>query len=183
MKAAWLFILTVPVLLFGASGKESKSGPAAGGFVRPDKAAEAKAETYEKSTAGPEEEKARPSEENDTRSELRALVYANVEASRQEDLETYMYTLHRDAPHYEATRELMEKTFDKYELEYKLTNVSVTAVSGNTARVSFTQSTRKLAGPEFKPNRVTGVHVLRKEDKRWKIFSTRINEIKKDKTE
>jgi hypothetical protein len=40
------------------------------------------------------------------------------------------------------------------------------------AKVRFSQVTRKISGPEFRDNRVSGVHVLRKLNGEWKLFDT-----------
>ncbi len=122
-------------------------------------------------------------EDDDTRSELKAAVYANLEASRQEDLETYMYTLHKESPHYEATRELMKNTFANYELDYELNEISVSALKGMTAQVRFSQSTLRISGPEFQDNHVTGIHVLRKDRGKWKIFNTRLINVEQKQSE
>ena len=105
-------------------------------------------------------------------------IYANLEASTQEDVEAYMATLHPDSPAYATTEQLMQQVFDTYDLSYEIADLVVLSVEDDEARVSFVLTTRKISGPEFRDNEITGVFILRQDGDVWKIYSQEISNIK-----
>lgn len=106
--------------------------------------------------------------------EIIAVVKKNLEMAQQEDLEGYMSTIAEDSPAYEPTRESMRQIFEIYDLSYELPEVRVLEKTEDTARVYFVQITRKVSGPEFLDNQVTGRHQLKKIKGVWKIFLTEV---------
>jgi PBP1b-binding outer membrane lipoprotein LpoB len=92
-----------------------------------------------------------------------ALIKANTEYMNDEDLDGVMTTVHPASPSYPATEAMAKQIFERYDLNYKIENIKVLEENDTEAKVQFTQLTTKISGPEFKNNRVTGVHTLRKD--------------------
>jgi uncharacterized membrane protein len=44
--------------------------------------------------------------------------------------------------------------------------------------VKYVQITKKVSGPAFRDNKVTGIHILKKSDGKWKIYNTEIKDVK-----
>ncbi|MFZ2324450.1 MAG: hypothetical protein WAV89_12240 [Ignavibacteriaceae bacterium] len=99
-------------------------------------------------------------------------INANAEYLNKEDLDGAMSTIHPESPDYEGTKELTEKILERYDLSYKIEDIKVIEENDNEAKVRFTQVVKKIKGPEFKDNRTTGIHTLKKDGDSWKIYST-----------
>jgi hypothetical protein len=102
------------------------------------------------------------------------VIQANIEYMNAENLEGTMSTIHSDSPTFEITENLVKKIFDIYDLNYKIEKLKVISEDVQEAVVEFTQLTTKLKGPEFRNNRVTGKHIIKKDGDSWKIYSTKI---------
>ena len=69
--------------------------------------------------------------------------------------------------------ELCPKIFEIYDLQHSLIETKVLKISGDEARVRTTQEARRLSGPEnYRDNRSTTVHTLKKYKGQWRIFKT-----------
>ena len=108
---------------------------------------------------------------------IKQLLYENIEAAEQEDIETYMTTIDKNSPSREQNRMLMEWIFDSYDLNYVIEEYEIVSIADDTARVKIIQTTTKVAGADFKDNRLTGVHILKKTEGQWKFFEIEINNI------
>lgn len=100
------------------------------------------------------------------------VVKMNAEYMDKEDLDGSLSTIHPESPAYESSKQMTSKLFEVYDLDYKLEKVELVEENKNEARVKFVQLTTKKSGPEFRNNRFTGVHILRKYNGNWKIYST-----------
>lgn len=103
-----------------------------------------------------------------------ALIKANAAYMNEEDLEGVMTTIHPESPSLPATEAMAKQIFDRYDLNYKIEKIKVLEENENEVKVEFTQLATKLSGPEFKNNRITGVHTLRKDGDSWKVYSTQM---------
>ena len=84
-----------------------------------------------------------------------------------------MGTVHPESPTLESSRDMMRYIFARLRLKYTLETVEVLEVRGNEAKVKATQATQKIAGnAAFRDNRVTIVHTLKRDGKKWKMFSS-----------
>lgn len=106
-----------------------------------------------------------------------AAIVANVEFMNKEDFDGVMSTIHPESSYYSTTESLVKKIFDIYDLNYKLEKVKIIEENENEVKVEFVQITKKLKGPEFKNNRTTGVHTMKKDGESWKIFSTEVTDL------
>lgn len=97
----------------------------------------------------------------------------NVHALEKKDLDAVMATIHPKAPSFASTREIVGEMFKALDLKCTLSDLQLVTASPEEARVSFTQKTEKTGGTgEFQNNIVKGVHILRPDEGKWKIFNT-----------
>lgn len=101
-----------------------------------------------------------------------AVIRANIDAINREDIDASMAVFASDSPVLQATRDATEKIFQAYDLRYTMEELVVDSVSGDEAKVRFSQLTEKVSGPEFRNNRFRGVHTLKKQDGVWKLYGT-----------
>jgi ketosteroid isomerase-like protein len=102
------------------------------------------------------------------------VVNANLKYMNDENLSGVMSTIHSKSNVYSVTEDFAEKLFENYDLKYTIEQMEVTEQTETSAVVNFTQVTEKINGPDFKNNRITGQHIIKKEDDSWKIFLTQI---------
>lgn len=108
---------------------------------------------------------------------IKAAVYENLRALQREDLEAYLATIDPGSPVFEVTKVLTEELFKTYDFKYDLNSLQVINTAGNEAKVRATQTTRKIAGPDYRDNRAVVIHTLRKTNGRWKLFRTDVEKI------
>lgn len=105
------------------------------------------------------------------------LLKANTAYMNEEDLEAVMTTVHPKSPSYSATEAMAKQIFERYDLNYKIENIKVLEQNDKEAKVEFTQVTTKLKGKDFKNNKATGIHTLRKDGNSWKVYSTEMTNV------
>ena len=106
-----------------------------------------------------------------------AVVRANADALNREDLSAAIALMHPDSPGLQQTKEMSEKLFQAYDLRYTVKDLAVESVTGDEAKVRFSQVTEKLSGPAFRNNRVDGIHILKKQNGEWKLYNTQVTKI------
>ena len=97
---------------------------------------------------------------------------AQINAMNGEDLPAFMSYLHPDNAGFRSAEVTTRKLFEDYELRTVLEKTEGISLTEGEAKVRFTQLTQKISGPEFRDNRVSGVHTLRKDNGVWKILAT-----------
>lgn len=88
------------------------------------------------------------------------------------ETEPVLKVLHPESPQRKKTRVELERLNRIYTLKHELVTLKVLDTSDTQARVRFVHRT-SAEEPEFRDNRLTGLHVLRKHDGVWKIYETR----------
>ena len=106
-----------------------------------------------------------------------SVINANIDFMNLEDLEGAMSTIHPDSPLFENTKNVMKQLFAMYDLIYKIEKLEVVKNDNNEAEVNFVQLTTKISGPEFRNNRISGKHILKKYKDSWKIFATQTTNV------
>jgi hypothetical protein len=102
-------------------------------------------------------------------------VRANFEAMKARDLDAMTATVHPSSPNFEATKAFAQQQAERYTLLYDLKSAEFDSVKGGEIRVRFVQETRKVLGPDdLKDNRVTGLHILRRDGAKWKLWGTMV---------
>ncbi|MDY0083227.1 MAG: hypothetical protein RBR74_08615 [Ignavibacteriaceae bacterium] len=106
-----------------------------------------------------------------------SVIEANTKYMNEENFDGVMNTIHKDSPDYPATETMIEKIFEVYDLNYNTISMKVIEETDTEAKVQFEQITTKLSGPEFRDNKISGIHTLKKDGDSWKIYSTQVNDI------
>lgn len=109
--------------------------------------------------------------------EVTSVIFENIRASNVEDPELYMATIHSESPGYQQTMDMLASMFETYDLSYQISDLSITSQKDNEAVVAFVLTTRKLQGPEFRDNEVSGEMILRLDEGEWKIFNQTVDEV------
>ena len=107
----------------------------------------------------------------------KTIVYENIKAMENEDLDRVMATIDEESEAYAQTKKLARLLFEKYDLRYELDSVRVIGQTESEAKVECVQITRKVSGPDFRDNRIDIVHRLRSTDGIWRIYSSQVNRI------
>jgi ketosteroid isomerase-like protein len=101
-------------------------------------------------------------------------IQDNVKALEKKDVDAVMATIHPKSLAYQATREAVTQMFQVVDLKCTLTDLHVVTASADEAQVGFVQKTEKTGGEgQFQDNIVRGIHTLKLDDGKWKIFDTK----------
>jgi DNA-binding helix-hairpin-helix protein with protein kinase domain len=101
-------------------------------------------------------------------------VYQSIYTTQTEDIEAYMATIHPDSALYDSTRQLATQLFEQYDVSVEGRDIAIVKVTQYGAEVAFTLITRKIRGPEFADNIISGVFILKQDGDVWKIENQRI---------
>lgn len=104
--------------------------------------------------------------------EIIAVVRENIAANEAEDKERVLKTIHKDSPQRKSTINGMDFVFANFDMKFDLEQIEVLEVTGDEAKVYYVQTTRAITGEGFAPTRASGIHHMKKEDGKWKIFRT-----------
>lgn len=106
-----------------------------------------------------------------------SVIEANLKYMNEEKYDEALNTIHKDSPSYPASETMIKQLFERYDLNYKIVSMKVLEDNDAEARIEFVQLTTKINGPEFKNNKATGIHTLKKDGDSWKIYSTEMTDI------
>jgi hypothetical protein len=106
-----------------------------------------------------------------------AVIEANAKYMNEEKFDKVMNTIYKDSPSYSASEIMIKQIFERYDLNYKIVSMKVLEEKDSDAKIEFTQITKKIKGPDFKNNRSTGIHTLKKDGDSWKIYSTEMTNV------
>lgn len=109
-----------------------------------------------------------------TNDELYNVLYSNSRAANEENIPAYMATIHPNSPSYSQTERALKDAFAQYDLEFWFYNLTVTKLTSKEARIHFSLSTKKIRGPAFRDNIITGTMILRPDNGTWKIYNQEV---------
>ena len=104
--------------------------------------------------------------------ELIAVIKENIAAIEAKDKDRVLKTIHKDCPQLRSTIQGMDYVFANFDLKFEVEQIEVLEVTGEDAKVYYMQTTRAVRGTGFAPTRATGIHHMKKENGKWKIFET-----------
>ena len=108
-----------------------------------------------------------------SRDTIFAAIHENVHAFEKKDLETVMATIHPDSPQLEGTRAAVQEMFATVDVKYTLSELRIVSATPEEVKVNFVQRSEKTGGAgQFTDNIVEGIHTLRPDKGRWKIYKT-----------
>ena len=100
-------------------------------------------------------------------------IHENVHALEKKDVETVMATIHPDSPVYAGTREAVEAMFKMVDWKYTVSDLRIEEATPEEVKVSYKMRMEVVGeGSQFVSNLVEGVHTLRLDKGRWKIYKT-----------
>jgi hypothetical protein len=104
--------------------------------------------------------------------ELIAVIKENIAATEAKDKDRVLKTIHKDCPQRRSTIQGMDYVFANFDLKFNLEQIEVLEITGEDAKLYYMQTTRAIRGEGFPPTRATGIHHMKKENGKWKIFET-----------
>lgn len=104
--------------------------------------------------------------------EIISVVKENIAATQAKDKERVLKTIHKDCPQLRSTIQGMDYVFAQFDLIFELEKIEVLEVNGDDAKVYYIQTTQAISGEGFAPTRASGIHEMKKENGKWKIYKT-----------
>lgn len=159
-----LSCLLLSVLFFGCKSEEQKDKPVRiqqENYFLPPKQEQQQTQNQNKSVVDTEDA-----------DEIIAVIKENIAATEAEDKKRVLKTMHKDSPQINSTIQGMDFIFANYDMKFDLEQTKVLEVNGDEAQVYYKQTTRAIKGDGFPPTRVTGIHHMKKENGKWKLFKT-----------
>jgi len=104
--------------------------------------------------------------------EIIAVIKENIAATEAKDKERVINTISKDSPQLQSTINGMDYVFANFDMKFELEKVEVIELNGDEAKVYYIQTTQAIRGEGFAPTRASGVHQMKKENGKWKIFKT-----------
>lgn len=97
----------------------------------------------------------------------------NAKAFNNKDVDGVMATIHPQMANFADLKDFISQTFKDVTLKATVSDLKVVTSSPEEARVSFKQKTEKVTDAGAVPlNIIEGVHTLRPDNGKWKIFGT-----------
>lgn len=110
--------------------------------------------------------------------QVRQIIEQNFATLNSEDLAAHELTIHPDSPFIEQTLTQMSQIFASYDLEYGFADeVLYLTTDGDYAYARVAQVTRKLAGPDFRDNRIDQIWVFKPYNGEWRVWTSQVLEI------
>ncbi len=107
-----------------------------------------------------------------TSAELIAVIRENIAATEAKDKERVLKTIHKDCPQRRSTIQGMDYVFANFDMKFEIEQIEVLEVNADDASIYYLQTTRAIRGEGFTPTRASGIHHMKKENGKWKIFQT-----------
>jgi hypothetical protein len=104
--------------------------------------------------------------------EIIGVIKENIAATQAKDKERVLKTIHKDCPQLRSTIQGMDYVFANFDMVFDLEKIEVIELSGEDAKVYYMQTTRAIRGQGYPPTRATGIHIMKIENGKWKIFKT-----------
>ena len=117
-------------------------------------------------------------EDQTTAKLIEDVLKANLNAGQQENLEAMLNTVHSQSPSYLMTKQEMIAIFDNFDISYELTYYKYIGQDNDYAVARARYTTKKISGYAFKDNEVDTIHIFKKENGEWKIWSAAILDVK-----
>ena len=105
--------------------------------------------------------------------ELQDVVRTNIFAVSKRNINMALSTIHPESPTKESSKDMMTYIFARLQLKYTIQQLKVTEIDGDEAKVEVLQVTQKLSGnAAFRDNRVKMLHTMKRDGKKWKMYSS-----------
>ncbi len=105
--------------------------------------------------------------------ELKDVVRTNIFAVSKRNINMALSTIHPESPTMESSKDMMTYIFARLQLKYTIQQLEVKEIDGDEAKVEVLQVTQKLSGnAAFRDNRVKMLHTMKRDGKKWKMYSS-----------
>jgi hypothetical protein len=104
--------------------------------------------------------------------EIIAVIKENIAATEAKDKVRVLKTISKDSPQISSTISGMDYVFANFDMKFELEKVEVIEINGGEAKVYYVQTTQAIRGEGFAPTRASGIHQMKKENGKWKIYKT-----------
>jgi len=112
-------------------------------------------------------------EQKKLRIEAFGVIKENLEATKAEDTDRVLKTIHEDSPQLKSTKEGMAYVFQNFDMTYEIEDMQLVSATNDEVKVLFKQTTKSLKGTGFQNMRSVGIHTLkRSKDGKLKIFNS-----------
>jgi hypothetical protein len=102
-----------------------------------------------------------------------AVIYGNLEATQDEDVQGVLATLDVKGPQLQSTIKGMEYVFSNYDMVYEIEKLQFISINDEEVKALYQQTTKAVMGTGFTNTRSVGIHILKKsKDGKWKLFKT-----------
>jgi len=162
MNKLYLIIVSILFILAGCESKQESSAEG-DGQIQEMISPPPKVEIKKQENIDPKAEK-----------EVLAVVNENLAATKAEDKDRVLATIHEQSPQYSSTVQGLEFVFMNYDLEFFMEKAEVIEISENDAKVYYILTTRSVKGRGFLNKRDEGIHHLKKQNGKWRIYRTEI---------
>ncbi len=106
--------------------------------------------------------------------EIKDVIYKNAEAGNNEDVAAYISTMDKEYKNYDRLEDMMKTIYKTYDLNYQVKDLKIIELKDNEAKVQYIQIIKKVKGPTFRDNKVTGIYTMHKTNGEWKILDSKI---------
>ena len=105
--------------------------------------------------------------------EIKDVVKTNIFAVSKRNINMALSTIHPESPTVESSKDMMTYIFARLQLKYTIQQLEVKEIDGDEAKVEVLQITQKLSGnAAFRDNRVKMLHTMKRDGKKWKMYSS-----------
>ena len=105
--------------------------------------------------------------------ELKDVVKTNIFAVSKKNINMALSTIHPESPTMESSKDMMTYIFARLQLKYTIQQLEVKEIDGDEAKVEVLQVTQKVSGnAAFRDNRVKMLHTMKRDGKKWKMYSS-----------
>ena len=105
--------------------------------------------------------------------ELKDVVKTNQFACTKRNINLALSTIHPESPTLESSKDMMTYIFARLQLKYTIQQLEVKEIDGDEAKVEVLQVTQKVSGnAAFRDNRVKMLHTMKRDGKKWKMYSS-----------
>ena len=112
------------------------------------------------------------SQKENAQAAIDELIKTNASFFQKEDVDGYIATLDPESPEIADTKVMMAELFKNYDLKLDIESVKILKIAEENADVEVVQVTKKLAGGDFRDNRVKIMHHIKKVNGAWKISAS-----------
>ena len=98
----------------------------------------------------------------------------NLKYCCTEDTKGILSTFHTKSAAYPSLKKLSQQIAKFYDLKYEMESFKFVGLAGEYAVARVVQKTTKIKGPAFRNNIIDTLQVFKKENGKWKIWTTTI---------